>query len=278
MNTKLISTLSAGAAAATVLVSMTAPAQAAAIKFGTDGIMFDRKTTVKFTFLGTNGANLSSLGIFQVSGFKNSAGQYDARSTISLVKTLFEKVKPADAMTVTAPGKFSTYNAGYSTNWRGTYEGGTITGPRTVYFTFAANTMYTLGLFNITRIKKDSAGNAVLDQTVANTYSTSSLNGRGPSQSDQRAVFGYGGVQGEILAAGEGQRLTTAGNFISANPFLKGGITIGLEDERGNGNSRDYNDFVINAEAVPEPLTMGGLALGGAWLAYNRRRRNTKNA
>ncbi len=278
MTTKLIATLSATAAAATVLVSLSAPAQAAAISFGSNGIMFDRATTVKFTFLGSNGANLSSLGIFQVSGFQNSAGQFDARSTITKVATLFEKIKPADAMTATGAGTFSTYNAGFNSNWQGTYAGGTVAGPKTVEFTFAANTMYTLGLFDITRINKNSAGNAVLGQTVANSYSTSSLNGRGILQSTQQAVFGYGGAEGELLAAGEGQKLTTAGNFLSSNPFLKGGITIGLEDERGTGNSRDYNDFVVNAEAVPEPLTMGGLALGGAWLAYNRRRRNTKTA
>lgn len=278
MTTKLIATLSATAATAAVLVSLSAPAQAAAISFGSNGIMFDRATTVKFSFLSSNGANLSSLGIFQVSGFKNSAGQFDARSTISQVATLFEKIKPADAMNVAGAGKYSTYNAGYNSNWKGTYDGGTVAGPKTVEFTFAANTMYTLGLFNITRINKDAAGNAVLGQTVANNYSTSSLNGRGILQSTQQAVFGYGGAEGEILAAGEGSKLATAGNFLSSNPFLKGGITIGLEDERGTGNSRDYNDMVINAEAVPEPLTMGGLALGSAWLAYNRRRRSTKTA
>lgn len=278
MTTKLIASLSATAAAATVLVTLSAPAQAAAISFGSNGIMFDRATTVKFSFLGTNGANLSSLGIFQVSGFKNSSGQFDARSTISKVATLFEKIKPADAMTVAGAQKFSTYNAGYSSNWKGTYDGGTIAGPKTVEFTFAANTMYTLGLFDITRIKKDAGGNAIVDQKVANTYSTSSLNGKGLAQSQQQAVFGYGGAEGEILAAGEGKKLTTAGNFLSSNPFLKGGITIGLEDEKANGNGRDYNDFAVNAEAVPEPLTMGGLALGSAWLAYNRRRRNTKTA
>lgn len=277
MTTKLIATLSATAATAAVLVSLSSPAQAAAISFGSGGIQFDRATTVKFTFLGSNGANLSSLGIFQVSGFKNSAGQFDSRSTISQVATLFEKIKPADAMNVAGAGTYSTYNSGKSSNWQGTY-GNTVVGPRTVEFTFAANTVYTLGLFNITRINKDAAGNAVLGAVQGNNYSTSSLNGKGILQARQDAVFGYGGAQGELLAAGEGSKLTTAGNFLSSNPFVNGGITIGLEDERGTGNSRDYNDFVVNAEAVPEPLTMGGLALGSAWLAYNRRRRSTKTA
>jgi len=55
-----------------------------------------------------------------------------------------------------------------------------------------------------------------------------------------------------------------------------GGATFWFDD-RGSGNDADFNDFGVSAQAVPEPLTMGGLALAGAGLAYARRRRQHIN-
>jgi hypothetical protein len=75
-------------------------------------------------------------------------------------------------------------------------------------------------------------------------FSTNTLNTAG----FQQAIFGGGSV------------------------FKAGGISIAFDD-RGNNDDADFNDFRLQAEAVPEPLTMGGIALAGAGLAYARRQR-----
>lgn len=57
--------------------------------------------------------------------------------------------------------------------------------------------------------------------------------------------------------------------FSGSDPFAPGGVLISFED----GGGMDYNDFVVTAEAVPEPMTMAGLALAGAGLFGARRLR-----
>lgn len=117
-------------------------------------------------------------------------------------------------------------------------------------FTFLAGKIYTLGL--VSNYKGANVG------TV---YSTSSLNYTGL----QRSVFGAGG------SAVEAQSFNAA-PFQLANPF-NGPVSIAFEDIKWARADNDFNDFVVTAEAVPEPLTMGGLALGAAGLAAARRSR-----
>ncbi|MCT7961930.1 PEP-CTERM sorting domain-containing protein [Laspinema sp. D1] len=120
-------------------------------------------------------------------------------------------------------------------------------------FTFVANRVYTLGL--VSTYNGKNAG------TV---YSTSSLN----HARLQRAAFGStGGTEGIALP---GANLLQAGN-----PF-SGPIAIAFEDIKWASADGDFNDFVVTAEAVPEPLTMGGLALGAAGLAAARRSRKRR--
>jgi len=120
-------------------------------------------------------------------------------------------------------------------------------------FTFLAGKIYTLGL--VSTYNNKSAG------TV---YSTSSLNYTGL----QRTVFGSGGSAVEAKAF-------KAAPFQVANP-LSGPVAIAFEDIKWASADNDFNDFVVTAEAVPEPLTMGGLALGAAGLAAARRSRKRR--
>ncbi|WP_261206302.1 PEP-CTERM sorting domain-containing protein [Laspinema sp. D2d] len=121
-------------------------------------------------------------------------------------------------------------------------------------FTFLANKVYTLGLVSTYNGK-----------TVGSAFSSSEFN----ANNSQRAVFGS-------LGGDEGKAFTTASSFQSSNPF-SGPVALGFEDRRSAQADLDFNDFVVTAEAVPEPLTMGGLALGAAGLAAARRSRTRRS-
>ncbi|MCT7986778.1 DUF4114 domain-containing protein [Laspinema sp. D6] len=120
-------------------------------------------------------------------------------------------------------------------------------------FTFVANKVYTLGLLS-----------KYGEKTVGSSFSSSQFN----ANNSQRAVFGS-------LGGEEGQAFATASSFQAANPF-SGPVALGFEDRRSAQADLDFNDFVVTAEAVPEPLTMGGLALGAAGLAAARRSRQRR--
>lgn len=170
---------------------------------------------------------------------KSTFGIYDGNK--NLIQTLFQEKERSDAG-----------NNGANSQWLGTAAN--LTGASTASFTFLANQVYSLGLV--------SQG-WVSSWTL---FSTSSLNTN--SFGSQQAVFGSGGGQ-------EAQALAGASSLQSSSPFAKGGTLISFEDIKGGGD-RDFNDFTVNAEAVPEPFTMSGLAMGFGGLALARRRRNQK--
>jgi len=178
--------------------------------------------------------------------YQSSLGIYEVNNSIpSLVKTLFSETKSSDN--------------GAANEYKGTL-GNTVLGPGKVSFTFLANTIYTLGL--------DSAG--YFKNVV---YSTSALNSRGT----QQAVFGD-------LSLGNALTLDKTDNFQAAGQFqnglgslFNGGALISFDD-RGNNNDKDFQDFTVTAEAVPEPMTMTGLALGLGGLVAARRRRGSNTA
>ncbi len=176
--------------------------------------------------------------------YKSSLGIYEVNNSIpSIVKTLFTEVKGSDN--------------GKANEWKGTL-GNTVLGPGKVAFTFVANKVYTLGLVSSSTLK---------------AFSTSSLN-----SGSQQAVFG--GVS--LLTALDKD---TTSNFKAAPQFtnglgalFNGGALISFDDG-GNGKDRDFQDFTVTAEAVPEPMTMTGLALGlGGLVAARRRRRGSNTA
>jgi hypothetical protein len=230
MNTKFLSALTA-TAAATALFGATAPAQAAS--FGTGGISFANNQQVDFSFVITQGAFKSSLGIYEVNN-----------SIPSLVKTLFTETKGSDN--------------GSANEFRGTL-GNTVLGPGKVAFTFLANKIYTLGLVS------NGAGSV---------FSTSALNTGGT----QQAVFG-GVSLFNALNLEATNTFQAAGQFTNGlGSLFNGGALISFDD-RGNARDKDFQDFTVAAEAVPEPMTMTGLALGlGGLVAARRRRRGSNTA
>lgn len=228
MNTKLLSALTA-TAAATALLSASAPAQA--FSFGTNGITFQQDTSVNFKFKESHGAYTSSLGIYKVNGF-----------TLANVANLFSETKSSD-------------NGG-ANEWKGTL-GNTVLGSGSVVFKFLANQVYTLGL---------SSGSAGM------VYSTSSLNtGSGGTQ---QAVFGAAAPLWNALNTETTSKFQAAGSYTDGTSSLSNGGTLISFDDRGGGNDADFQDFTVSAEAVPEPITMTGLALGLGGLISARRRRN----
>jgi hypothetical protein len=230
--------LSALTATAAATALFGAAAPAHAFSFGTNTIQFENNTDVVFNFRQSYGAYTSSLGIYGVSG-----------GTPTLLKTLFSEVQPSDS--------------GSNNNWKGTL-GNTVLGSGISTFTFVANQVYTLGL--------SSVGLDGSNQTTV--YSSSGLN-----SGQQQAVFGDPNVLlSLVIPAGDGAAFGgNPANFASGNSLFNGGTAISFDD-RGNGNDADFQDFTVTAEAVPEPMTMTGLALGLGGLVAARRRRGSKTA
>jgi hypothetical protein len=174
--------------------------------------------------------------------FKSYLGVFEVNNSIpSLVGTLFSEVKGSDN--------------GKANEWKGTL-GNTVLGSGKAAYTFVANKVYTLGLVSSSTLK---------------VFSTSSLN-----SGSQQAVFG----DQSLLTALDKD---TTSNFKAAGQYtnglgslFNGGATISFDD-RGNGNDKDFQDFTVTAEAVPEPMTMTGLALGLGGLVAARRRRQGNN-
>ena len=178
--------------------------------------------------------------------YKSALGVYDVKNSMpSLIQTLFSETKRSDN--------------GRQNEWRGTPGNTVLEGE--VVFTFLANKIYTLGL------------NSGYDGSV---YSTSGLNtGSGGSQ---QAVFGAPSLWNEINI-GTTTPFKNAGQFTDGlSALFNGGALISFDD-RGNGKDTDFQDFTVTAEAVPEPTTMTGLALGlGGLVAARRRRRGSDTA
>ena len=184
---------------------------------------------------------LGSHGMYQ-----SSLGIYDVKNSMpSLITTLFTETKRSDN--------------GRQNEWQGT-QGNTVLEGEQV-FTFLANRIYTLGL------------NSGYDGSV---YSTSTLNtGSGGTQ---QAVFGPPSVW-DGVSLSDTRRFPDAGQFTDGlSALFNGGALISFDD-RGNGWDADFQDFTLTATAVPEPMTMTGLALGlGGLVAARRRRGGSKTA
>jgi len=178
--------------------------------------------------------------------FKSTLGIYEVNNSIpSLVQTLFSETKASDN--------------GSANEWKGSL-GNTVLGSGQVAFTFLANKIYTLGLISV-----GGAGSKV--------YSTSALNSGGT----QQAVLG--GIS--LLNALNKETTNTfqaAAEYTNGMDSLFNGGTLISFDDRGNATDKDFQDFTVTAEAVPEPITMTGLAFGLGGLVAARRRRGSKTA
>jgi hypothetical protein len=178
--------------------------------------------------------------------FASSLGIYTVNdSTIAKVTSLFSETKSSDN--------------GSDNEWQGTL-GNTVLGSGSVVFNFLANQVYTLGL--------------ATDDAIV--YSTSALNT--DSNGSQQAVFG-GSSLWNALDQETTSTFQAAGQFTDGTGSLVNGGTLISFDDRGGGNDIDFQDFTVSAEAVPEPITMTGLALGlGGLIAARRRRRANDTA
>ena len=240
MKTTILTKVTAAAVAATAMLSMTAPANAGTLKFGTDGLSFDKNTTVQFTFLKSKGAGISNLGV------------YTAAGTLAPGGLLFQELRAADAV---------GYNAGLASQWLGTARN--LVGSATATFTFLAGQVYSLGLVG-----------TLFGNTMTPVYSTSNWNFYNATQfGKQQAVF-------DSVGGSEFNTYQFAGskkneNALAADPSAAP-LAISFEDLKWGDN--DFNDFTVEAETVPEPITMAGMALGAGGMAIARRRRNRKIA
>ena len=175
-------------------------------------------------------------------GYTSSFGIYSVKdSATSLISTLFSETKSSD-------------NGGEN-EWKGSL-GNTVLGSGSAVFTFLANQVYTLGL--------SSGGGGTV-------YSTSALNA-----GSQQAVFGAASPLWNALGKETTNFFQPAGKFTDGTGSLSNGGTLISFDDRGGGNDKDFQDFTVSAEAVPEPITMTGLALGFGGLVAARRRRASK--
>jgi len=179
--------------------------------------------------------------------FKSTLSVYEVNNGVATkVADLFKEVKNSDN--------------GSKNGFLGTIEGGAVQVVNTTV-TFLANKVYALGL---TSANPDGTG------TARTVFSMNALNVGG----GQRAVFDA--PHSQAKNGNDGAVLFDPSQYSSgANPFKP--VTIGFEDNYWNPGDGDYNDFIVTAEA-PEPLTIGGLALGGAGLLAARRRRQGKQA
>ncbi len=179
--------------------------------------------------------------------YTSSLGIYNVNGfALSKVASLFSETKSSD-------------NGG-ANEWKGTL-GDTVKGSGSAVFTFLANQVYTLGL--------SSAGAGMV-------YSTSGLNLNVADTGSQQAVFGAAAPLWNALGKETTNSFQAAGNFTNgAGSLFNGGSLISFDD-RGGGNDADFQDFTVSAEAVPEPITMTGLALGFGGLVAARRRRASK--
>jgi len=176
--------------------------------------------------------------------FQSNLAIYKVNNSIpSLVKTLFTEIKPSDN--------------GAANEFKGSL-GNAVLGPGKVAFTFVANTIYTLGLAS---------------KGSGSVFSTSALNGGG----SQQAVFGGLSLFNALNQETTNTFQAAAQNTNGLGALFNGGALISFDDG-GNARDKDFQDFTVTAEAVPEPMTMTGLALGLGGLVAARRRRASKTA
>lgn len=225
------------------------PAQAATL-FGTEGISFDKDTTVEFSFEGSNNLFTSFLDVFIVDPLSK---QPDPTSAYRLFGETKQSDNPAD---------------GVETGWSGTC-GNTVPADSNLEclasFTFKAGQLYTLRLTNIVPEPTSSQDRPRYDYV----YSTSAFNVGG-----QQAIFGSYGSGIDL------QTFADAGIYQSIDdPVARKFIEIAFEDGAHNlaSEDNDFNDFRIMAE-IPIPPPLAGLLLFGALNVFRRRKEERSDA
>lgn len=235
------------AATATALVGATAPVQAASLSSfltagksfsSSSGFSFAKDTTVKFTFLESRGAYQSQFGIY--TSKTNGAPNF----------LLFRESQNSN------PGSSN------SNDNMGACGVTVVPSPCEKSFTFAAGTSYFLGLNDF----KNSNGGTI-NRT---TFSDDPI---GPSKGN--------GARGMLFVEGPGSHTYSTSfpvNPAKTNTLTFAPGTLGIFVNDSYEQDLDGNDFIVKAEAVPEPATLAGLGLVAGSLVMSRRRKSAETA
>ncbi|MEG4535196.1 PEP-CTERM sorting domain-containing protein [Microcoleus sp. D2_18a_D3] len=279
--------------ATTMLLSICTPVRA--FMFGTDGIQFDRDTTINFTFHQSHGGYQSSLWVAQA----------DSGNTgYSNIARLFYETQPSDN--------------GSADDWQGSF-GNAVTsdnGSITQTFRFLKGQIYALLLWSDTgtgqpleqyvssstfmnspewwaagtHFRRDEClvagcqqavfGNFLLDPNSTDSF-TNINGGNGPGQysSVTRAQLAQGTKISFDDAGGNDQDFqdfTVLAQLAPETRTQQAQPRQSSFDEAG-GNNRRFQDFPVPAELapepVPEPVTVFGTMLGIGALAAARRKK-----
>lgn len=250
----LLTTVAASTLASVVSVL---PAQATNL-FGTDGILFDTDTSVKFTFNESHGYYKSTIGVWEV-GTENYTNLFSEQS------------------------RFDSGVDAYATDNLGTCGGVISSALCETTFLFEAGKEYALYI--------ESTPDGHPD--YPKLFSTTSLNDG--NIFTQQAKFFQGTLELDTYRAGNYNDIRTAdgydpnnsiygnlatNNSQSGDPF-SGPVLIALEDSGNYGGHRDYNDFLMTAQAVPqasvpEPATLMGLGVIAGLMGLSRRRKESE--
>lgn len=226
-------------AAATAIAGLVFTAPAQAFSFNNSGILFNRNTTVKFDFVGSHGWFKSSFGVLDL--------------TTGNKTFLLSEVKRSDN-----GGQF---------DHKGTCGNTVLSCSAT--FNFQAGNQYAFFL--------DSGTDVWHDYDI---YSTDSMNASGLGFANQFKFLQGTSVLSDLryqqYATSPISNLATTPGIQTANPFA-GPVLIAIEDSGVNGH-RDFNDFLVTAQAVPEPATLAGLGLVASAMAMYRRRKINHSA
>lgn len=226
-----------------MLLSICTPVRA--FMFGTTGIQFDEDTTVRFTFDRSHGMYQSSLWVAQsqsgVAGYSN-------------VSRLFYEIKSSDN--------------GPADEWKGT-AGNTVfpdKGSAGQNFTFLKDQVYALLLWSDT-----GSGRQFEEYVSSSTFMNSAQWFAADSRFQRWQCFAVGcqqAVFGDFnLSYGQAQSFSATNGGIGPEEFqsvtmaqLAQGTKISFDD--GGGNDKDFQDFSVEAQVAPEPMTLFGTLLG----------------
>jgi hypothetical protein len=258
MQVRFLLATTAATAAAVSLLPLSA--QAATIRFGTNGILFDQTTTIQFTYVGSNHFYESSLAVYEVTG---------GTPTLASGGLLFQESKPT---TATSPFQVNCGDPAAPASC-------------TVNFTFQANTLYTLGLRNVNPVDRTTGlSDIVYSTTSFNTASYLDPNAGTLSATPgpyQQAVFGSSGSTGPGYNPGLFTSGVTALNTGGAVPisfedggWIGGGTRTAPDFTVPNAqrNDRDFNDFRITAREIPAPPLLLGLVALASRVFFRQRK------
>ncbi len=235
---------SVGIAAATLAIS--APAFAASFSAatlaGSNGFSFDKDTKVNFDFISSRGGNRSQFGIFTKDG-----------TTLSLVNWLFTESQRSNSGNITN-----------SNDSLGTCPT-TVPAPCSKQFTFKAGVTYLLGLEDLDITTGTSiAGTQVFSNDPVGPTLGAAARGMAFAQGPGNPI-----VYTNFVKNGQDLSLRSTTTL----PLAAGQVGIFVNDS-WNGDL-DQNDFVLKAEAVPEPATLLGLGAVAGGMVLARRRKVT---